>query len=441
MSFVARLVSVVVKEGGEVRFIALDIHRDFCEVAIAEGGAVRSAPRVKTDPETLELFAASLGADDQVTLEATGNALAIARIIEPHVGRVVLADPRAVRGSASSALKTDKVDARILARLLAGGLVPEVWLPDERTRRLRRLVSRRAQLVRQRTRAKNQVHAALIRNLRPRQPMRDLFGAAGRRWLAAQTLPVDEQETVASCLREIDFLAGEIEQLERTMALAVLGDERMRRLLALPGISGVAACTLLAAIGDISRFPDAGHLVGYVGLNPRVRQSGSEKPRHGRISKQGPGEVRHVLVEAAWHAMRSPGPLRIFGERVAAKRGSNVAVVAVARKLLVIAWHLLSREEDYAFTRPSLVREKIRRLELLTGTGPARGNRGATRIYASRQQRDLELELVRQAERAYARLIKDWQPALKGAGAAPGRASSAVERQAARQETAPTPAL
>lgn len=425
-----------------MRFIALDIHRDFCEVAIAEGGSVRPAPRVKTDPATLELFAASLGSDDQVTLEATGNALAIARIIEPHVDRVVLADPRAVRGSASTALKTDKVDARTLARLFAGGLLPEVWLPDERTRRLRRLVSRRAQLVRQRTRAKNQVHAALIRNLRPRQPMRDLFGVAGRRWLAAQTLPADEQETVASCLREIDFLAGEIEQLERAMALEVLACPQMRRLLALPGISGVAACTLIAAIGDIARFPSAGHLVGYVGLNPRVRQSGSEKARHGRISKQGPGEVRHVLVEGAWHAMRTPGPLRIFGERIAAKRGSNVAVVAVARKLLVIAWHLLSREEEYAFTRPSLVREKIRRLELLTGTGAARGNRGANRIYASRQQRNLELELVRQAERAYARLVKDWQPAIKkGAGAAPGRASSAVERHAARQETAPPPAL
>jgi transposase len=334
LSFVARLVSVLCEEGGEVRFIGLDIHRDFCEVAIAEGGAVRSAPRVATDPEMLELFARSLGADDRVTLEATGNALAIARIIEPHVGGVVLADPRVVRGSANAALKTDKVDARTLARLLAGGMVPEVWLPDERTRRLRRLVSRRAQLVRQRTRAKNQVRAALIRNLCPRQPMRDLFGVAGRRWLATQQLPADEQETVASCLREVDFLGNEIKQLELVMALEVLDDWRMRRLLALPGISGVAACTLLAAIGDISRFPSASQLVGYIGLNPRVRQSGSEKARHGRISKQGPGEVRHVLVEAAWHAMRAPGPLRLFGERVAAKRGSNVAVVAVARKLL-----------------------------------------------------------------------------------------------------------
>jgi transposase len=398
---------------------------------------------VKSDPEALELFAGSLGGDDQVVLEATGNALAIARIIEPHVSRVVLANPRALRGSATEALKTDKVDARALARLLAGGLVPEVWLPDERTRRLRRLVSRRAQLVRQRTRAKNQVHAALIRNLKQRQPMKDLFGVAGRRWLAAQVLPVDEQETIASCLREIDFLGAEIERIERSIALEVLACEQMRRLLTLPGISGVAACTLIAAVGDIARFPDARRLVGYFGLNPKVRQSGSEKPRHGRISKQGPGEVRHVLVEAAWHAMRSPGPLRIFGERVAAKRGSNVAVVAVARKLVVIAWHMLSKGEEYAFARPSLVREKIRRLELLTGTGRKRGQRGPTPTYASRTQRNLELDLARQAERAYRRLVTDWQPAIrKGAGAAPGRASRRPSSgQAARQETAPPPAL
>jgi transposase len=249
-----------------MRSIALDVHRDFCEVAIAEGGEVRFAGRVQTDPEALALFAGSLAATDEVALEATGNALAIARIIGQHVARVVLADPRAVRGSASTALKTDKVDARTLARLLAGGLVAEVWLPDERTRRLRRLVSRRAQLVRQRTRSKNQVHAALIRNLKARQPMRDLFGVAGRRWLAAQTLPEDEEETIASCLREIDFLAGEIEQIERSVALEVLACEQMRRLLTLPGISGVAACTLVSAVGDIARFPRAGQLVGYFGL-------------------------------------------------------------------------------------------------------------------------------------------------------------------------------
>src|SRR5881396_421866 len=192
-----------------MRFIALDVHRDFCEVAIAEDGQLRLARRVETTPATLELFAGSLGADDQVVLEATGNALAIARIIDPHVGRVVLANPKAVKNATQSA-KTDKLDARTLVRLLAAGFLPEVWTPDEQTRVLRRRISRRAQLVRQRTREKNQVHAILIRNLKKRAPTADLFGSAGRRWLAALELPPDEREMLDACLRGIDFLDTEV---------------------------------------------------------------------------------------------------------------------------------------------------------------------------------------------------------------------------------------
>ncbi len=141
--------------------------------------------------------------------------------------------------------------------------------------------------MRQRTRAKNQVHAALIRNLRPRQPMRDLFGTAGRRWLTAQTLPIDEQETVASCLREIDFLAGEIEQLEQAMALEVLGDEQMRRLLALPGISGVAACTLLAAIATSRASPTPA---------TSSATSGSTRVSASPVRPTGPEERQHAVV-------------------------------------------------------------------------------------------------------------------------------------------------
>src|SRR5204863_9530967 len=150
----------------------------------------------------LELFAQSLGGDDEVALEVTGNALEIARIIEPHVGRVVLANPKAVKEVTRAGAKTDKIDARTLAKLLAGGFLPAVWPPDEQTRILRRRISARAQLVRQRTGAKNQAHATLIRNLKRKPPVSDLFGVRGRRWLAAQVLPTDEQETVAACLRQ-----------------------------------------------------------------------------------------------------------------------------------------------------------------------------------------------------------------------------------------------
>src|SRR5262249_36016169 len=123
--------------GGFMRFIGLDVHRDFCEVAISEAGKARRAGRVATRPAELELFAQSLGGDDRVVLEATGNALAIARIIGPYVGEVVLAHSRKVRAIAEAKVKTDAVDACTLAELLAADLVPRVWIGDEATRLLR----------------------------------------------------------------------------------------------------------------------------------------------------------------------------------------------------------------------------------------------------------------------------------------------------------------
>jgi Transposase len=170
------------------RSIGLDVHRDFCQVAIADGGRARSAGRVAATPEQLELFAQSLAPTDRVVLEATGNALAIARILAPHVAEVVLAHAKQVRAISHARVKTDKVDARVLADLLAAGLIPAVWIGDERVRTLRRLVSRRRGLVKRRTQVKNEIAAALHRNLRGRPPVSDPFGKKGRAWIAAQEL-------------------------------------------------------------------------------------------------------------------------------------------------------------------------------------------------------------------------------------------------------------
>jgi transposase len=247
----------------------------------------------------------------------------------------------------------------------------------------------------------------LQRNLKPRPPVSDLFGYEGRAWLAAQQLPGHEREIVQACLRHLDFLDAEVAALDRWIAERVLAWPQMRRLMQLPGGSATTAATLIAAIGDISRFPTARHFVGYLGLNPKVRQSGSEPAKHGRISKQGPGVVRAVLTEAAWVAAKTPGPLRAFWKRTARRRGQNIATIAVARKLVVIAWNMLTNDQDYAFNRPAALREKLRRLELLTGAQPRRGKRTGIRV--SPQRRDAERELARQAEIAYRRLVADWQ--------------------------------
>jgi transposase len=142
----------------------LDVHREFCEVAVVEAGEVRSAGRIETTPEALELFAQSLCVSDRVVLEVTGNAWEIARIIEPHVGQVLVVHPGDT-GIRQARAKTDRLDARALARLLAAGSLDGLWMPDEQTRTMRRRLARRSQLVRARTRAKNECHAALVRRL------------------------------------------------------------------------------------------------------------------------------------------------------------------------------------------------------------------------------------------------------------------------------------
>jgi transposase len=406
-----------------MRSIALDIHRDFCEVAIKEGGEIRSRGRIKTSAEELELFASSLAPDDQVALEATGPADRIAGILEPHVARVLVANTRKVRAIAESKVKTDKVDAQTLCELLEAGFLPAVWRPDERTRSLRALLGRRERMVRSRTRAKNAVHAALGRNLKGRPPMSDVFGVTGRRWLAGLELPAYERRIVESCLREVDFLSREVEALERELAHLALSSAEIKRLMSIPGMSLVSAATVVAVAGDIGRFSSPKKLVGYVGLDPKVRQSGEAPARHGRISKQGSATARHMLCEAAWIVVRTPGPLRAFYERLRARRGAQIALVATARKLCVLCWHLLAREQDYAFGRPSLHRHKLRRLELIAGEPSRRGRRSGSA--ASKREQSHERELSEQFELAYRRLTDDWQPKPRrsGAGATRGRAS------------------
>jgi transposase len=255
--------------------------------------------------------------------------------------------------------------------------------------------------------------------------MSDVFGKGGREWLAQLELPPDERETVDGALRQVDFLDGEVGLIERELAGQALESEEIRRLMTVPGVSLISAATFVAVVGDVGRFSSPKKLVSYVGLDPKVRQSGEAPARHGHISKQGPGEARHMLCEAAWVVVRTPGPLRGFYERVRARRGTQIALVATARKLCVLFWHLLTREQNYAFERPSLTRRKLRALELKVGEGWRRGKHSGPRVNETRKDREREREFAEQAEIAYRRLVKDWQPKpnKEGAGATPGRAS------------------
>ena len=210
--------------------------------------------------------------------------------------------------------------------------------------------------------------------------------------------------------------------------------------MSVPGVNVTTAATFMAAIGEVSRFRSPRRLVGYLGLDPRVRQSGSGPAKHGRISKQGSAPARYALVEAAWSVVRQPGPLRAFYERIRARRGHQVAVVAAARKLSCLFWCLLTRQQDYAYAQPSLTKKKIRRLELAGGA--PRGKVKPGLWAANTAMREAERELARQGELAYRRTVADWQAHSKGAGATPGRASQSRQRGKQRgRASVPDPAL
>ena len=406
------------------RAIGLDVHRDFCVVAICEDGKVRSGGRVPSTPEGLRLLAESLLATDRVALEVTASCWEVTRILEPFVDRVIVVSPDDT-GIASARAKTDKLDARALASLCWKGELEAVWMPDERCQILRRRLARRTQLVHARARAKNEILAVLQRRLVERPAFADLFGVTGRRWLAEVELPLEERESVDAGLRQIAFLDVEIKAVEKLIAQQALSWPEIRRLMTVPGVNLICAATFIGAIGRADRFFTQRKLVAYLGLDPKVRQSGEAPARSGRISKRGSASARWALVEAAWSVVKQPGPLRAFYERVRARRGHGKAIVATARKLAILFWCMLKRSEDYAHQRPALTKKKLRELELTAGAKP-RTKQAAGIWSTNRAIRDAERALTEQAEISYKRMVTDQRagaPARKvGASATPERA-------------------
>lgn len=376
-----------------MRTIGMDVHRDFAEVAEKRDGKRRRIGRVATTNDALMAFARTLGPDDHVVLESTSFAWPVAELLGRYAGKVTVSNPMKTKAIASAKVKTDKVDAAVLADLGDADLLAPVWVPDPATLAMRRRVMHRQQLVRHRTRTKVQIVSTLHRNL-IKPPFTDTFGRSGRAWLEQLTLPPHDRVQVDSLLRIHDTLDNETRLVDRELAGVVLDTPAARLLMSIPGVGPTTAVGFIALIGDISRFNTPRNLVGYLGLDPRVRQSGNSPHKTGRISKEGSTHARTLLIEAAHATVRSPGPMRSYYQRLKAKKGTQVAVCAVARKLTVICWHMLTTGETYRYGMPSLTAKKLAELERLTG-------RERTIRDTSNRHRAQERALVEQAERAY----------------------------------------
>ena len=271
-----------------------------------------------------------------------------------HTPSVSVVHPPNVPEVTNARVKTDKKAAQTLAQLLAAGLLKgkEVWIPPYEVRDLRALVARREKMIHLSTMAKNRLHAMGHRNhlVLPENP----FSPKQRTWWENLPLSTIEKLLVSSDLDTLEFAQKQVKQVEEYLKQKTAQDERIPLLIQLPGVAMLTAVTILAAIGDITRFPTAKKLVGYAGLGTRVHDSGMTHSS-GRITKAGRRDLRRAMVNAANHAVVDYPHWKADLERLKPHLGRSKAIVAIARKLLVAVWHVLNKQVADRFADPQNV--------------------------------------------------------------------------------------
>jgi transposase len=314
---------------------------------VAEDGKVQLNKNTVNGTEPLLRLIGDLPAGTPVAFEAAFGWGWLLRLLEDYGFDPHLVHPLQCKAIASARLKNDKVDAATLAQLLRADLLPEAWIAPAEVRQLRALLRHRAGLVRLGTQQRNRIHAVVADFGYDRSG--SYLSGPGRGWLAGLDLPGVSREVVADCLAVIDGLAPVIDRIDGELRVHAKADPRVKTLTTLPGVGQFTALVMLAEIGDISRFPSARKLASWAGLTPTVR--GSDRTvRHGHISKQGSAWLRWVLNQAAQTAKRSPEFAATYAA-IAKRRGKKIATIAIARKLLTRAWHLLS---DMQATGPAM---------------------------------------------------------------------------------------
>lgn len=348
------------------RFIGLDIHKHYL-VAVAvddDLNQVLGPQRVEfLNPEPW--MAKTLRHTDSVVIEMTTNTWHIYDDLLPHVQSVMVVHPPHVALITRSQVMTDKIAALILARLLAKGLLVGIWVPPKDVQELRALIAQRSKMTRLSTQSKNRLHASLHRHHIP-PPEGDIFHAEKQEWWLGLGLAPAEMTNMRCDLESLNFAHQQVEHIESTLKLLAANDPRATRLVHLPGINLINALTILSAIGTIDRFPSAKKLVGYSGLGGRVHESGMTS-RKGSITKAGRKDLRTALVEAAQTASNTHPHWKAELARLKPRLGRNKAIVAIARKLLVAVWYVLSKEVVDRFAEPEIVARKMMQYAYVLG--------------------------------------------------------------------------
>jgi transposase len=331
-----------------VKYVGIDwAYRKAQWCALSPGGEVADEGQIPADRNGLARLVLELGAEVKACLEMMSGALWVRDELVACGWQVEVADARKVKTVAPLAAKTDKVDARLLAELSRRELVPALWLPSLDDRALRERLRRRMHLVRLRTSAKARI-AGLQTQWGVRVSLARLRRADGLALLERAGVPEVWRRSVSECLALIEFLDARIAPLDAELRPFAHADPRAVLLDTIPGVAELLALTIAVEIGEVSRFSSPARLVSYGRLAPRVHQSGQGRPRTGPLSKSGSRLLGWAAVEAAQQAWRETNPWHDLYADVARRSGNNnSAKAAVARKILIAAWHMLSHNQPF----------------------------------------------------------------------------------------------
>jgi transposase len=335
-----------------MQYVGIDwAYRRAAWCAKGEGGAILGEGFVPADEDGLAKLVLGLGPEVRACVEMMSGAVWVRDRLQAAGWGVQVADARKVKGLAPLACKTDKVDARVLAELCRRDLVPAVWLPSLGDRALRERLKRRMHLIRMRTMARNRIQGVLTQ-WGLKLPVTRLRQPDALQLLQARGVPEVWRRSVAEALAVIDDLDERLAPLEHELRPLARADARVALLDTIPGVGLLLGLTIATEIGDIARFGSPRKLVGYAGLAPQIKQSG-QSSRTGPLSKAGSKTLRWAAVEAAQHAWRESNPWHQLYRDVAGRHGkSNAGKAAVARKILIAAWHVLSLEQPFKPSRP-----------------------------------------------------------------------------------------
>jgi len=324
-------------------YLGIDVHKRYAQVAVMDD-AGEVVEEVRVENANLEDLAQRY-AGSQAAIEATSNHYHIHDTLAKHLD-VTVAHPKKLTQIANTDKKTDRVDAKELARMVRLNAVPESYVPTDEIRQARALVRGRQSLVETRTQFANKIHGLLsdhgvTKDVKP-------VSVKGREFLRELSLPAPWDTVLTSYLDVIETLTEQIQKLDKVIEERAGSLKETQLLMTIPGISYYTALTIYAELGEIDRFERDKEVVSYVGLNPVIRESGDSRIEGG-ISKRGSGRVRWLLVQAAHTAVHtcSDEYLSRFYERLASRKNSKKAIVATARKMLVSIYHMLDRREGY----------------------------------------------------------------------------------------------